>query len=120
QDGLVHVSALADRFVKDPREVVKSGDVVKVKVLEVDLKRKRIALTMRMSDQPGAAKQNANSNDKPLAQRDRKFMTAEAPRPQGRGWGGSGGGSFGNASSGGAFGGALAAAFAKAGVDKRK
>src|SRR6185369_3748568 len=81
QDGLVHVSALADRFVKDPREVVKSGDVVKVKVLEVDLKRKRIALTMRMSDQPGVAKQNANSNDKPLAARDRKFMTAEAPRP---------------------------------------
>jgi len=121
QDGLVHVSALADRFVKDPREVVKSGDVVKVKVLEVDLKRKRIALTMRMSDQPGAAKQNANSNDKPLAARDRKFMTAEAPRPQGqRSGGGSGGGSFGNASSGGAFGGALAAAFAKAGVDKRK
>ncbi|HWU00587.1 MAG TPA: Tex family protein [Terriglobales bacterium] len=121
QDGLVHVSALADRFVKDPREVVKSGDVVKVKVLEVDLKRKRIALTMRMSDQPGAAKQNANSNDKPLAARDRKFMTAEAPRPQGqRSGGGSGGGSFSNASSGGAFGGALAAAFAKAGVDKRK
>ena len=118
QDGLVHVSALADRFVKDPREVVKSGDVVKVKVLEVDLKRKRIALTMRMSDQPGAAKQNANSNDKPLAARDRKFMTAEAPRPQGQR---SGGGSFGNASAaGGAMGGALAAAFAKAGLDKRK
>jgi len=50
QDGLVHVSALADRFVKDPREVVKAGDVVKVKVLEVDLQRKRIALTMRLSD----------------------------------------------------------------------
>ncbi|HVI89629.1 MAG TPA: Tex family protein [Dongiaceae bacterium] len=120
QDGLVHVSALADRFVKDPREVVKSGDVVKVKVLEVDLKRKRIALTMRMSDQPGAAKQNANSNDKPLATRDRKFMTAEAPRPQGQRSGGSGGGNFGNASAGGAMGGALAAAFAKAGLDKRK
>jgi len=121
QDGLVHVSALADRFVKDPREVVKSGDVVKVKVLEVDLKRKRIALTMRMSDQPGAAKQNANSNDRPLTPRDRKFMTAEAPRPQGqRSGGGSGGGSFGNASAGGAMGGALAAAFAKAGLDKRK
>jgi uncharacterized protein len=50
QDGLVHVSALADRFVKDPREVVKPGDVVKVKVVEVDVQRKRIALTMRMSD----------------------------------------------------------------------
>lgn len=50
QDGLVHISALANRFVKDPREVVKAGDVVKVKVLEVDIKRRRIALTMRLSD----------------------------------------------------------------------
>ena len=56
QDGLVHVSALADRFVKDPHDVVKAGDVVQVKVLEVDLVRKRIALTMRMSDEPGQAK----------------------------------------------------------------
>ncbi|WP_153147867.1 Tex family protein [Dechloromonas sp. H13] len=52
QDGLVHVSALSDRFVKDPHEVVKAGQVVKVKVLEVDLQRQRIALTMRMSDEP--------------------------------------------------------------------
>ena len=52
QDGLVHVSALADRFVKDPHEVVKAGDIVKVKVLEVDLQRQRVALTMRMSDTP--------------------------------------------------------------------
>ena len=50
QDGLVHISALADRFVKDPHQVVKAGQVVKVKVLEVDLKRHRIALTMRMGD----------------------------------------------------------------------
>lgn len=47
QDGLVHVSQLADRFIKDPHEVVKAGDVVKVKVVEVDVKRKRIGLTMR-------------------------------------------------------------------------
>lgn len=54
QDGLVHISALADRFVKDPREVVKPGDIVKVRVLEVDLKRRRIALSMKSggSDQP--------------------------------------------------------------------
>ena len=52
QDGLVHVSALADTFVKDPREVVKSGDVVKVRVVEVDEVRKRISLTMRLSDEP--------------------------------------------------------------------
>jgi uncharacterized protein len=56
QDGLVHVSALADRFVKDPHSVVKAGDVVKVKVLEVDLARKRIALTMRLADEVTAKK----------------------------------------------------------------
>jgi uncharacterized protein len=57
QDGLVHVSALAHKFVKDPREVVKAGDVVRVKVLEVDVARKRIALTMRLDDavQPARA-----------------------------------------------------------------
>ena len=55
QDGLVHISALADRFIKDPHEVVKTGDLVKVKVLEVDLERKRIALTMRLADRPEAS-----------------------------------------------------------------
>jgi uncharacterized protein len=53
QDGLVHISALANTFVKDPRDVVRPGTIVKVKVLEVDVQRKRIALTMRMSDEPG-------------------------------------------------------------------
>jgi uncharacterized protein len=57
QDGLVHISALADRFVKDPREVVKVGDIVKVKVLEVDIPRKRIALTRRLDDSQPAARQ---------------------------------------------------------------
>jgi len=52
QDGLVHISALANKFVKDPREVVKTGDIVKVKVLEVDISRARIALTMRLDEQP--------------------------------------------------------------------
>ncbi len=50
QDGLVHISMLANKFVKDPHEVVKTGDVVRVKVLEVDLPRKRVALTMRLDD----------------------------------------------------------------------
>src|SRR6185312_11020541 len=50
QDGLVHVSALANKFVKDPHEVVKPGQIVKVKVIDVDLKRQRIALTMRLED----------------------------------------------------------------------
>jgi uncharacterized protein len=53
QDGLVHISALSNTFVKDPREVVKTGDIVKVKVMEVDIPRKRIGLSMRMDDQPG-------------------------------------------------------------------
>ncbi|WP_422472898.1 Tex family protein [Endozoicomonas sp. ALB032] len=50
QDGLVHISALSDKFVKDPAEVVKAGDIVKVKVMEVDVQRKRIGLSMRMND----------------------------------------------------------------------
>ncbi|MGK5739567.1 Tex family protein [Micromonospora sp. URMC 103] len=54
QDGLVHVSAMSRTFVKDPREVVKSGDVVTVKVLDVDVPRKRISLTLRLDDEPGA------------------------------------------------------------------
>ncbi|MBY8851146.1 helix-hairpin-helix domain-containing protein, partial [Saccharothrix sp. MB29] len=53
QDGLVHISALSDTYVKDPRDVVKSGDVVRVKVLEVDIPRKRIGLSLRLQDEPG-------------------------------------------------------------------
>jgi uncharacterized protein len=51
QDGLVHISALASKFVKDPHDVVKAGEIVKVKVLEIDIERKRIALTMRLDDE---------------------------------------------------------------------
>ncbi len=54
QDGLVHISRLADRFVRDPREVVKAGDIVRVRVLEVDLERRRIGLSMRLEERPGA------------------------------------------------------------------
>jgi protein Tex len=53
QDGLVHISAMSKTFIKDPREVVKSGDIVKVKVLEVEVARKRIALTLRLDDEAG-------------------------------------------------------------------
>jgi uncharacterized protein len=59
QDGLVHVSALSHRFVRDPREVVKAGDLVKVKVLEVDLQRQRIALSLRLDDDVNAAEGRA-------------------------------------------------------------
>jgi len=52
QDGLIHISALAEKFVKDAHDVVKAGQVVKVKVLEVDIKRQRVALTMRLNDTP--------------------------------------------------------------------
>ncbi|WP_198601970.1 Tex family protein [Rhodococcus opacus] len=58
QDGLVHVSAMSHNFVKDPRDVVKSGDVVKVKVLEVDEARQRIGLTLRLDDEVGAGRKN--------------------------------------------------------------
>ncbi|MEG0821357.1 MAG: Tex family protein [Burkholderiaceae bacterium] len=61
QDGLVHVSALSEKFVKDPRDVVKAGQIVKVKVLEVDVQRQRIALTLRMSDEPGPRRRDEPS-----------------------------------------------------------
>ena len=81
QDGLVHVSQLADRFVKDAHEVVKAGDVVKVRVLEVDIKRNRISLTMRKDGDTGARPQQPRSG-KP-AQR-------SAPRENRAGSGGQG------------------------------
>ncbi len=56
QDGLVHISALANRFVKDPREVVKAGDIVRVKVMEVDVQRKRVGLSMRLDDSAESVK----------------------------------------------------------------
>ena len=79
QDGLVHISAIADRFVKDPRSVVKAGDLVKVKVLEVDLPRQRIALTLRLADDlPGAAK----SGPAPTSARARQRQQGQ-PEPTG-------------------------------------
>jgi uncharacterized protein len=62
QDGLVHVSAMSKTFVKDPRDVVKSGDIVKVKVLDVDVPRKRISLTLRLDDETGPG---AGDGDRP-------------------------------------------------------
>ncbi|MEO9944766.1 Tex family protein [Paraglaciecola sp.] len=55
QDGLVHISAMTDKFISDPREIVKTGDIVKVKVMEVDADRKRVSFTMRMGDTPNQA-----------------------------------------------------------------
>ncbi|MFI8481730.1 Tex family protein [Pseudomonas sp. NPDC078700] len=62
QDGLVHISALSEKFIKDPHEAVKAGEVVKVKVMEVDIPRNRIALSMRMSDTPGEKVEGPRNN----------------------------------------------------------
>ncbi|OJW77114.1 Tex family protein, partial [Thiobacillus sp. 65-1402] len=96
QDGLVHISALSNSFVKDPHSVVKAGQIVKVKVLEVDGKRKRIALTMRLTDASGPAA------DKPQA--------AQRPPRDPRGQGKQAGGKPNRAP---AMDGAMAAAFSK-------
>ena len=81
QDGLVHISAMSKTFIKDPREVVKPGDIVKVKVLDFEVARKRISLTLRLDDEVGAKK------DAPGMQRDNNTrnparMTSQAPRKQ--------------------------------------
>lgn len=82
QDGLVHVSALSNTFVKDPHDVVKAGQVVKVKVLEVDLARQRIALTLRMSDEPGKGRgaDAGNQRGAPLSRQQARHNT---PPPAG-------------------------------------
>ena len=68
QDGLVHISSLSDKFVEDPHQVVKTGDVVKVKVLEVDVARRRIALTMRLDE---SAVKNDGKSDRTLSAKPR-------------------------------------------------
>jgi len=79
QDGLVHISALANSFVKDPRTVVKAGDIVKVKVMEVDIPRKRIALSMRLDDEADAAdKQNTGSSGAKPTSKKRRQQAAPA------------------------------------------
>ena len=78
QDGLVHISMLAERFVKDPHSVVKAGDVVKVKVLEVDPKRKRISLSMRLNEAVPASKPAA-----PAPGRRAAAKAKAAPKPSG-------------------------------------
>jgi uncharacterized protein len=80
QDGLVHVSQLADRFIKDPHEVVKAGDVVKVRVVEVDVKRKRIALTMRKDGGEAAPAPRGGGDVRPV---NPKMMKTEKPSSQG-------------------------------------
>ncbi|MDL5364793.1 Tex family protein [Xanthomonas sp. NCPPB 2654] len=90
QDGLVHISALSDSYVKDPRDVVKAGDIVKVKVLEVDVARKRIALTRRLDDTPAPASARAGERDGGAR------PAAGAPRRERDARGGNGGNGGGN------------------------
>lgn len=78
QDGLVHISSLANRYVEDPHTVVKAGDIVKVKVLEVDLQRKRIALTMRLDEQPGETGARRGGQDSAQPRK----PSANKPRPR--------------------------------------
>jgi len=83
QDGLIHVSQLANKFVNDAREVVKTGDIVKVKVLEVDLARKRISLTMKLDAKPvSAAERGANNAYRAPARGERAAPGRSAPAPQ--------------------------------------
>ncbi|MHB1353681.1 MAG: Tex family protein [Thiobacillus sp.] len=107
QDGLVHISALSNSFVKDPHAVVKAGQIVKVKVLEVDEKRRRIALTMRLGDTAPAG--STARRETGQAQRE----TGQAQREAGRGAGKASGSSKPNRPSTPTPAGAMAAAFAK-------
>jgi len=101
QDGLVHISAITNKFISDPREVVKAGDIVKVKVLEVDAARKRISFTMRLDDDVDTSNKAAPaSKPKPAAK-----AKSAAPKQKR---------DFGNAAMGNAF----ADAFANAKVKK--
>lgn len=80
QDGLVHISSLSDKFVEDPHQVVKTGNIVKVKVLEVDVLRKRIALTMRLDE---SAVKNDSKSDRTLSARPRGNMQREERNSRG-------------------------------------
>jgi uncharacterized protein len=81
QDGLVHISMMSHKFIKDPREVVKAGDVVKVKVLEVDLQRRRIALTMKLDEAPARGRPESQGSNRggPPAGRGRDAPGRPAP-----------------------------------------
>ena len=85
QDGLVHISALSNRFVKDPREVVKSGEIVKVKVMQIDLERKRVGLSMRLEDNPEQeqAAQKPQTAQQRKTNRPQRAKQTTAPQPQG-------------------------------------
>jgi len=82
QDGLVHISVLSNRFVKDPHEVVKPGQIVKVKVLEVDIKRQRIALSMRLDEAPGAGQARGGAREGMPGRDGRNKPDGRRPQPR--------------------------------------
>ena len=83
QDGLVHISELADKFVSDPRDVVKAGEVVKVRVLDIDLKRNRVALTMKKhSDGGERIKEDRAAKSQPDNKRYIQPKQKEAVKPE--------------------------------------
>ncbi|WP_405085154.1 Tex family protein [Microbispora sp. NBC_01389] len=139
QDGLVHVSAMSTSFVKDPREVVKPGDIVRVKVLDVDLQRKRISLTLRLDDEaagsgrrggPGGESRDGSRDDRPNGRRGQGGQSGQSGQGGqnqsrqgrqgqggGRGGSGQGGGRGDSRGSGGApAGGSMAEALRRAGL----
>lgn len=79
QDGLVHISSLSNRFVEDPHTVVKAGDIVSVKVLDVDIARKRIALTMRMDEEPETMTRRGAASDKPQTEKRNEKRNTSRP-----------------------------------------
>ncbi|MFG3102450.1 Tex family protein [Streptomyces sp. NPDC048182] len=121
QDGLVHVSAMSKTFVKDPRDVVKPGDIVKVKVLDVDIPRKRISLTLRLDDeaaargeQSGGGGERQRGGGRPPRQRGQQGGGRSGG--SGSGSGGSGGSGKGRPASAPAASGAMADALRRAGL----
>ncbi|MCU7845361.1 MAG: RNA-binding transcriptional accessory protein [Candidatus Thiodiazotropha sp. (ex Monitilora ramsayi)] len=83
QDGLIHISALSDKFVKDPHTVVKAGDVVKVKVMSVDIPRKRIGLSMRLTDDPREHPADRRRSEKPSTPHQTRRKPRQAEKPSG-------------------------------------
>jgi len=83
QDGLVHISMMSHKFIKDPRELVKAGDVLKVKVLEVDLQRKRIALTMKLDAPPAQGQGEQPGRDRQPRHNPAHANPSPGARPQG-------------------------------------
>ncbi|MDY7103315.1 MAG: Tex family protein [Actinomycetota bacterium] len=116
QDGLVHISAMSRSYVSDPRDVVKPGDVVKVKVMDVDVDRKRISLSLRLDDEPGADGGQRSGRARGDQGGNRSGGGGRGKGGRGKGKGGGNGGGKGNGGGGGGSDGAMADALRRAGL----